>query len=176
MPLTEAQAADFAVYARRPATWLEGSRRHLAVYEVLSDRLESLNMQSGRSQDEFSGCFYAAYLHAGLAVENAVKAFLVVKDPTIIEGGRIDRKKLGDRSGHSFVELTERILGSLSQTERDVLFKLEEHVVWAGKYTVPMKAEILYDQQQMNVLRNAPMNERELIRGLVARLQHGHVA
>ena len=175
MPLTEAQTADFAIYARRPATWLEGSRRHLAVYEVLSNQFDRLNMQPGRSQDEFSGCFYAAYLHAGLAVENAVTAFLVVEDPTIIKDGRIDRKKFGDRGGHRFAKLAERILGSLSQTQREVLLKLEEYVVWAGKYTVPMNAEMLYGQARMSVLRSAPMNERELILDLVARLQHSPV-
>jgi hypothetical protein len=176
MSLTEAQTADFAVYARRPATWLEGSRRHLAVYKVLSHQFDRLNMQAGRSQDEFSGCFYAAYLHAGLAVENGVTAFLVAEDPTIIKDGRIDRKKLGDRAGHRFATLAERILGSLSQSQREVLLKLEEYVVWAGKYTVPMNAEMLYDHARMNVLRSAPMNERELILDLVARLLQSQVA
>ena len=177
MQLTNAQAADFADYGRKRATWLEGSRRHLAVYEVLSDNLERLNMQSGRSQDEFSGCFYAAYLHAGLAVENAATAFLVANDPTIVQDGRINKKKLGERAHHRFLHLTERILGSLSKSERDILFKLEEHVAWAGKYSVPMKAEILYDQAQMSVLRTIPMNEREIIRDLVTRLgRQGDVA
>lgn len=170
MQLSQAQEKDFALYARRPGTWLDGSRRHLAVYEVLSDRLMALRMQSGRSQDELSGCFYAAYLHAGLAIENAVKAWLILQDPTIVDRGKVDRRKLGDRSGHAFVDLAERILGSLSETERHVLFKLEEHVVWAGKYTVPMTANILYDQKSMQRLRTAPMDEREIVRSLITRI------
>jgi hypothetical protein len=175
MSLSDAQLDDFAAYARRPETWLSGSHRHFAVFEVLTDRLDELRMQSGRSQDEFSGCFYAAYLHAGLAVENAVKAFLVARDPTIVSDGTIDRKKLGARSGHAFVELAQQMLGPLSNEERNVLFKLEEHVVWAGKYTVPMRADILYDQESLQVLRTAPMNERALISSIVRRLQgHAH--
>jgi hypothetical protein len=170
MPLTEAQEEDFAVYARRPQTWLEGSRRHLAVFEVLSDRLDVPRMQSGASQDERSGCYYAAYLHAGLAVENAVKASLIARDPSIIERGRIARKKLGDRSGHAFIAATEAILGSLSETERSILFKLEEFVVWAGKYTVPMDGAVLYDAESMQKLRTAPMNERAIVLSLVTRL------
>ena len=159
------------MYARRPETWLFGSRSHLAVFELLCDRLDSLRMQSTKPLDEFSGCFYAAYLHAGLAVENAVKASLLARDPTIVELGKINRKKLGERSGHAFVKMAETMLGSLSEKERLVLVKLEEHVVWAGKYTVPMQADVLYNQESMQVLRTAPMNERELIRSLVTRLQ-----
>jgi len=171
MELTRAQIDDFAIYARRSETWLAGSRRHLAVFEVLSDRLAILNMTAGRSQDEFSGCHYSAYLHAGLAVENAVKAVMISEDPTIVQDGRLDRKKLGKRSGHGFVDIAEQILGELSKEERHILCNLEEHVVWAGKYTVPMQADVLYDQDALQRLRSSPMNEREIIRGLVSRLQ-----
>jgi hypothetical protein len=175
MPLTQAQLDDFAVYARNPETWIGGARGHLAVFEVLADHLDRLRMQSPKPQHEFSGCWFAAYLHAGLAIENAVKASLVGKDPTTIEDGKIDRKKLGGRSGHGFIEMCERLLGSLSEVERRVLFKLEEFVVWAGKYNVPMRADVLYNQDSMNAMRTAPMNERELIRSLVMRLQqHAH--
>ena len=128
-------------------------------------------MQSGVPQDEVSGCFYGAYLHAGLAVENAVKAWLVASDPTMISDGKIERSKLGERSGHAFVQLSEQILGHISDVERRVLFELEEFVVWAGKYTVPMDAKILYNQDSMQVLRSAPMNERALISSLVKRIQ-----
>src|SRR5690242_10125250 len=135
MQLSETQQKDFAEYGRRPETWLGGSRRHLAVFEVLSDRLDWLRLHSAAPQDLRSGCFYAAYLHAGLAVENAVKAWLIARDSSIVERGRIARKKLGDRSGHAFVATAQEVLGTLSETERHVLFKLEEFVVWAGKYT-----------------------------------------
>jgi hypothetical protein len=177
MELTQAQIDDFAIYARRVETWLAGSRRHLAVYGVLADRLAVLNMTTGRPQDEFSGCHYAAYLHAGLAVESAVKALMISEDPTIVQDGKLDRKKLGKRSGHGFIEFAERFLGELSEEERHILFNLEEHVVWAGKYTVPMQAHVLYDHDALQLLRSSPMNEREIIRGLVSRLQrHANAA
>jgi hypothetical protein len=63
------------------------------------------------------------------------------------------------------------MLGSLSQAENDLLDKLETTVSWAGKYTVPIVAHFLYDWRAVNNFRNAPMNEPELIRSMVARLQ-----
>jgi hypothetical protein len=174
--LSDAQQDDFAAYARRPELWLEGSRRHLAVFEILTNRREELFMRSGSSQDESSGCFYGAYLHAGLAVENAVKAWFILKDPEIINAGKIDKDKLPTGSGHVIVRPSERILGPLSKIERDVLYKLEQHVRWIGKYTVPMRAEDLLNLDSLQRLRSAPINERELIRSLVNRLHARVVA
>jgi hypothetical protein len=92
--MTQIPDTDFEVYGRRPETWLEASRRHLAVYEILAKHLLDLTMRSGAPQDQVSGYFYSQYLYAGLAVENAVRAYQVAKDPTIVAGEAIDRKKL----------------------------------------------------------------------------------
>ena len=50
-----------------PPDLVEGYSSDLAVYEVIR-RLDACD-ESGASQDEHSGCNYAAYLNAGLAVE-----------------------------------------------------------------------------------------------------------
>jgi hypothetical protein len=171
MALTEAELDDFAAYAREPETWLATSRHHMVLFTVLDDRLDALRAHTGRSQDDFSACLRGSYLHAGLAVENAVRASLVRDDPDLIAGGKIDRRKLGERSKHSFVDDAQRILGSLSADELNVLTKLEEYVAWAGKYSVPMRADVFYDHGRLQVLRTAPMNEREIITSVVARLQ-----
>ena len=170
------QLGDFDEFARRPATWLGSSKGHLAVYEVLTDHVERLRMQVNKPRLEFSGCWTAAYLHAGLAIENAVKASQIRSNPDMVRDGRVNRKGLGRRSGHEIVGPCALLLGSLSDSERRVLRKLEEFVVWAGKYNVPMRAEVFYDEDSMNTLRNTPMNERELIRSLVSRLHQLAVA
>ena len=161
----------FEVYARRVETWLLGSRRQLAVFDVLSLHVDRLRWQSQRSQDEWSGCFYAAYLHAGLAVENAIRAWQVACDPSIVRGHGLDRNKLGGKNTHSIAERTQEVLGELSETERRVLVKLEEHLIWSGKYTVPLTAAVLHDERKMEAVRSAPMNEGELIHSIVRRLQ-----
>lgn len=167
MTLTKQQMRDFAKYARSPETWLSSARRHLAVAKVLMDRTAALRFSSDKI-DEFSGCFYAWYLHAGLAVENAVKAVLIVKDPNIVKlNGSLDIKKFGKKQ-HSIRELVRSVLSELSESEEQLLMKLEEHVVWAGKYTVPIRADVLYNQSLMNVARTSSvLDELALVESIV---------
>jgi len=170
MAISKSQARDFTTYARNPETWLLCARRHLAVAELLFKRVAELRMQQDHSIDEFSGCHYAGYLHAGLAVENAAKAGLISNDPSIVLPGGLDREKLGKRMGHGLLGLVESVLEGLSEIERRLLTKLEEHVVWAGKYTVPMKADVLYDDAALNTMRSSPLNEWKILQSLIARL------
>lgn len=164
------QAKGFAAYARNPETWLLGARRHLAVAELLLDHVAALRTQSSQLFDELSGCHYAGFLHSGLAVENAVKAVLVSEDPTIVLNDSLDRKKLGGKAGHGLRGLVQSVLNDLSEDELQLLSKLEEYVIWAGKYTVPMNADVLCNESVMSVLRISPTHERDLIRSLVTRL------
>lgn len=169
--LTDLQKADFTAYAQNPATWILGAHRQLAVAELLFDRVDALRSLSSRPFEEFSGCYYASYMHAGFAVENAVKAVLIARDPTIVlTDGALDGKKLGSRGGHGLRALVSAVLSDLSKEDTDLLSKLEEHVVWAGRYTVPMKAAVLYDNTVMDVLRSSSTSERPRIRTLIARL------
>lgn len=177
MTLTESQAADFAAYARNPETWVLGARRQLAVAELLFDRVAALRSQASKFFEEFSGCYYGSFMHAGFAVENAVKAVLIFRDPTIVlSNGKLDGKKLGPKGGHGLRALVGSVLSGLTNEDQDLLLKLEEHVIWAGRYTVPMKAVVLYDNAVMNVLRLSPADERARLKTLIDRLlaQVGH--
>lgn len=176
MKLTEQQTRDFAKYARNPEIWRISARRHLAVAKVLKDRTAVLGLKLNHSADEFdefSSCFYAWYLHAGLAIENAVKAVLILKDPSLVLEGKLDQgklKRLCGKSGHGLLVPVRSVLGELSESEYHLLVKLEEHVIWAGKYTVPMFADDLYNEAKMNVLRTSPMDEFGLLKSVVGRL------
>jgi hypothetical protein len=168
---TKPELADFSAYARNPDTWLLGARRQLAVAELLFDRVGELRSQASKFFEEFSGCHYASFMHAGFAVENAVKAVLIARDPTIVlPNGALDAKKLGPKGGHGLRALVTSVLPDLTKEDQDLLLKLEEHVIWAGRYTVPMKAAVLYDDNVMNVLRQSPADERSRLRALVTRL------
>ena len=171
MPVTAAQTADFAIYARRPETWAIAARRQLAVAKHLFAHEAFLRSALHSAFEERSGSYYAAYLHAGFAVENAAKAALVVRDPTVItDRGTIDRAKLGSNGGHGLCGIAQSVLSSLSRDEQTLLDKLQEYVVWAGRYTIPMNAEVLFDEERMDTLRVAPHGEQDRIGQLVNRL------
>ena len=171
MPVATAQAADFAIYARRPETWAIAARRQLAVAKHLFAHEASLRSAQHFAFEERSGSHYAAYLHAGLAVENAAKAALVARDPAVItDRGTIDKTKFGPGGGHGLYSIVQSVLSNLSHDEQVLLDKLQEYVVWAGRYTIPMNAEVLFDEERMGTLRVAPFGEQDRIGQLVTRL------
>lgn len=169
MPLTKSQAKDFTAYAGDPNTWVLAARRNLAVAEVLFARVEALSAVHDRPFHEFSGCFYASYFHAGVAIENAAKAVLIRRDPSIVSGGFLDKSKFG-KTSHALVELFHLANESLTDQERRLVVKLEQHVVWAGKYTIPLKPDVLYDNALMDTLRLSDPDEVGSIKRLVERL------
>ncbi len=166
MSITDAQAEDFSSYARNPETWVLAARRSLAVARLLMKRFDELRLSANRDFFESSGCYYAGYFHAGVAIENALKAVLISRDPTIVLNGTLDIKKFGSRSGHALLDPALSILGSLNDEEHHFIAKLEEFV-WAGRYTVPTKADVLYDQQRMNNVRLSTPDELDILQSLV---------
>jgi hypothetical protein len=143
----------------------------MAVARVLFTHRATFTPFSSESVAERSGCIAAAYMHAGLALENAIKAHLVHRNPVIVRNdGTLDRKLLGLKSGHGITALCELVFPDIEPREYRVLAKLEEHVVWLGKYTTPLKAAPLYDGALMDVLRLSTPDEVERIESLFARL------
>lgn len=169
MALTKSQTSDFVAYAGNPDTWVLAARRNLAVAEVLFSRLDALSAVHNRPQHEFSGCFYASYFHAGVAIENAAKATLIRKDHSIVANGSIDRRKFG-KTSHALLDLFQLVGEPLIDEERKLVVKLEQHVVWAGKYSVPLKPDVLYDNALMDTLRLSGVDEIGTIKHLVERL------
>lgn len=161
---------DFATYATNPATWLFEASRHISVWKVLSEHATNLLVEGSYKVEEYSGCRNAAMFHAGIAIENALKANIIRQEPSIISGGRVDMAKLGNKSGHGLVELANRVLPKLSEAELGLFRKLEEYVMWAGKYSVPLKAEHLYDRDVLSRLRLTHYGESDVLQNLYDKL------
>ena len=75
----------------------------------------------------------AYMLLTGLAFENLLKAIALSRRWTI---GQL--KKF--RSGHGLVAIADALILELAPAEGDYLRRLEEFVVWAGRYPVPLRS------------------------------------
>jgi len=108
--------------------------------------------------DERNGYYKAAMFHAGLAIENAAKAVLIKRKPNLIQNKRIDFKNLCGKSGHEILKCTQSALGNLSPEQERLLTKLQQYVIWAGKYTLPRYGAVLDDhnlRQEMGLINVA---------------------
>jgi hypothetical protein len=168
--LSTRQIEDFHRYARNPETWVLSARRNLSVVKILSGHLENQSSPFIKHDViEISGCHNAMCFHAAAAVENAAKAVLIARDPSVIENGVVNVKKFGSKSGHALLDPVHFILGVLASKETRYLTKLEEFV-WLGRYAIPMRADVLYDQEKMDVLRLSTPDEMDILHSLVERL------
>lgn len=87
----------FNDYARNPYIWLFESRCQMTAANTLFVHFEQ-TLAKGTVEDR-SGCYRAAMFHAGLAIENAAKAALIKRDPSIIRNKKIDFKKCVAKAG-----------------------------------------------------------------------------
>ena len=169
MKITEAQIKDYETYARNPDNWVLAARRNLAIAHLLTDRLNESRGLKENNLYERSGCFYASYFHAGVAIENALKAVLISRDPSIVKNGTLDIKKFGSQSGHALLNPVIKIIGTLTDSETKYLIKLEEFT-WAGRYSVPIKPDSLYDEKKMKIIRLSSSKEKDILDSIFNRL------
>ena len=157
---------DFSNFASNPDTWLFAASCHISVWKLLSEHVARLLSEGNYKLEEYAGCRKAAMFHAGIAIENALKANIVREEKTIVSDGRVNRTKFGNKSGHGLLELAKRVLPEISEAEERIIRKLEEYVMWAGKYSVPLKAETLGDSDVKTLLRLTYYSDTEILETL----------
>ena len=160
---------DFDAYAGSPETWGLAARRNWHVAQLLLEQAEVSARTDPGNWERFSGLKHAGYLHAGLALENAAKRIIVARTSDVVSGGRIRKDAFGSRA-HAVVELLELLEWPLSPRERTLAAKLEQFVVWAGKYASPLGSVAMDSPDKLDLLRNSTANESDLIAALVVGL------
>lgn len=168
MTLSNKQIEDFEAYARNPETWIQAARRSLAVAKYLSLRANDIDRISGDDFYEFSGCHYASFFYAAVAVENALRAVQIKQNPSVIKNGKLKIRELGFLS-HELLKPIESILGNLDHKESRYLEKLELYYE-AGRYNVPTNADVLYDEEKKTIARMSYPYEEEILEGLIDKL------
>ena len=157
---------DFEKFASNPATWLSAASCHISVWKVLSEHVRKLLSEGKYKLEEYGGCRNAAMFHAGIAIENALKANIIGQEKSIISGGRVNKTKFGNKNGHGLLDLANSVLPEISESEEGIIRKLEEYVMWAGKYSVPLKAETLSNSDVKTLLRLTYYSDSEVLETL----------
>jgi hypothetical protein len=78
------------------------------------------------------------FLLVGFAIENYAKAISVIRDPDVVSKGKLVRLK-----SHSLLGLLSGIGFRLSPEEDELVERLEEFVLWAGRYPIPTKVQTI---------------------------------
>jgi hypothetical protein len=139
--------SEFVNYVRNPDSWRAQARAQKLVADHLQAQATALVFRPAGATvdtDIIAGFLSARYLHAGLAIENAAKAIHVACRPNVVanDGGI----SWGPSHGHQLLSLVSELLPDIDAADRDLLNKLEDYVVWAGRYPAPKRSEVFWGE------------------------------
>jgi hypothetical protein len=138
------------------------------VIEVeLQDKMARIRFEQGLGRP-FLAFLKSYLLLVGMAYENLIKGILVGRDSSVVSHEFISNKLL-PRGGHGIAEGAKKVC-NLSNAEFNLLRRLEEYLVWAGQYTMPLKSEVFHSSQTPENLRSFSWADFKLIDKLFDRL------
>lgn len=152
----------YTVREADPLSWLEhaGGMRLSAdvVYKALVEIAPVSQTVPGIREKKLA-YMQSFMLLTALAFENLLKGIAVVDAPTAW-------RNLRDDSGHGISAFAAKYI-NLSSEERDLLRRLQEYLVWAGRYIIPKTPGRFASGFQLLSLRRG---DRALISSLFERL------
>jgi hypothetical protein len=143
MKYMKGRATDkyFQKIGQNPLSWLGTAKRMKLSADVL---LEHAIRQSNVSPENPNIVDRIAHLEAymvltGFAFENLLKGIDVAKDPNVVDADKLNVPQWGAGKGHGISTFAGR-LANLSADEIDLFKRLEEYVIWVGRYPIPKSA------------------------------------
>jgi hypothetical protein len=136
-----------------PLHWLEKAQGLKYGAEVLKHKLVvSMEVAPADRRIETLGLVMSSMLLLGLAMENLIKGVYVAKNPNLVARERIDLSLWAEDSGHGIASFA-KTLTPLEHDEEELLRRLQEHVVWAGRYPIPTKSTRFHNSLHPDNLR-----------------------
>jgi hypothetical protein len=129
---------------RSGPTWLDKGKKILLAAEILNTELLQLCCKYRNSipndiEPMFMGLMDSLMLLLGLSIENAIKGFIVSIKPDFENFSELDKYKLNSLGGHDIIEMVKVNIGPLDPIEINLLERLQESLIWAGKYNSPKR-------------------------------------
>jgi hypothetical protein len=165
--------SDYELTARDAASWYEVAVCLRLAAEPILEKLFSI-IEEPQTRDGIrlrKLAYTRSYMMlVGCSFENLLKA-IAVRRQLIAPGPRfsLDRAVRPNRGGHGLTDLAVRLRLQLSDDEADYLRRLEEYVIWAGRYPVSMKPED-YERSHLERQLTFKTTDPELSRLLFERL------
>jgi hypothetical protein len=122
--------------------WLEKAQGLRYFAGILKDQLLAMvddDSPAWNRRIETLGVVSATMLLLGLAFENLIKGVYVAQNPALVDRTRLDRSFWQADSGHGIKDFA-KALTRLEPDEEELLDRLQEYVVWAGRFPIPTKS------------------------------------
>lgn len=139
MPRDELEA-QYELVGGSPKQWLEKSHGFMHCANILMEKLVGMmDVPPHSRRVETLGLVDSILLLLGLAFENLIKGVYIAKHPSLVNRDGLDRSMWKADSGHGITEYADSLV-KLEPDEKNLLIRLQEYVVWAGRYPIPTKS------------------------------------
>jgi hypothetical protein len=161
----------YELLGQSPLTWLEQAEflrmSATLILEKLREILPIPQVYPGIRAQKVA--FIQSYLLLmGLSFENLIKGVHIAKIPNLSIENRMKKWKLY-RKGHGISTLIKEI-ASVNSDEENLLKRLEEYAVWAGRYPIPMNTNQYLESIEPKNLRSFFTQDPALCDALFERL------
>lgn len=142
-PIDRRSSKDFwdnqhLLHLKNPRSWILMAESLKRAADILWEKCEQdfKNRQTLKVGDECQPYVgHIAMMLYGLCIENHVKSILVSRNRILDEKGRLKEKT------HDLLKLLEKGGVNLDNDEKYLIERLEQFVIWAGRYPIPLEAE-----------------------------------
>ena len=134
---------SFEVIGQEPHMWLAAAIRWKVIADHVGERLKAtLSPYPERRAPYDDLVWFNNYMYlAGMALENLTKGIPIGRNPSVVSPDRFDLHSLvRSEGGHDLRELAQKVAADLTADEVDLMKRLTEFIVWAGKYPIHRKA------------------------------------
>lgn len=125
-------------------SWVDRAEKHLIVSEIIHNELFIVLENHPDIPDEITQKVMALLesylLLCGLAFENLVKGLIISIKPDFNDKKELNAYKWNTKGGHGIKEMFDYNFQSLDETEKELIERLEEFLIWAGKYEIPLES------------------------------------
>jgi len=169
------QEADetFEIAAKDAQCWLNKANRLKLSADIIKPELnrvlEDIRFRNGLDQKALA-LMESYMLLIGITFENLIKGILIGRNASLVSTEGIDKKIL-PRGGHGISEGSKKV-AVVTDEELDLLKRLEEQVVWGGRYIMPTKPSIYQSSHNPENRRSFRLSDFELIERLFSRLSN----
>jgi hypothetical protein len=153
----------FKNFGQDPRSWLQQAVRLKLSSEAIWRELEAVRARSddqSQARENTTAYIDSFMLLSALAFENVIKGILVGRDKTVIGRTKIDRCLWKDRGGHGIEQLARKV-GNMNPDELGLLKRMEEFLVWGGRYPLPLSFNDYYKGRDFLVFRATDLALRD---------------
>jgi hypothetical protein len=166
----------YSLIGRNAEDWLWAAKRlKMSADLVLKHLLPIINVPYVGSSEsmlelmETQLAFIEAFMMlTGFAFENLLKGIDIAKNPNLVDSKKLDTTLWNVRGGHGISIFAKKVV-SLNSSEINLLKRLEEYIVWAGRYPIPKSADTYNRASEPYNQRKFFRSDPELINSLFER-------